>query len=399
MKSRWFISAGMIFAGAAFCAIVWMTGCTAKAILPVSVFYRATPTPMPTCGILFNGCESLTQNGVWSGTRAVRTLSASHATEGSYSLQAAISSWIGWNDQLFLLDSFAPTQWSPFYQLKVDVYVEPTLLEGSTFCQFVLIGDSATAGKYYCPLTNPANYPGLVPGQQTVTWNLDYWGTGAFQIPAGSAVTKLYLIINTDAPGGTGSAYSITIDNLRLVARCGTPTPQPTPTPPCGVLFNGFESLTENGALVPANMTFSTASLSTLHTVEGTHSLDLNITATNPSGWGDHFFYLSGFTPAVWSTYTTFHADAYVDPSVLANSSYTPQLMLMADTATLSGQLIATSGAAMVAGQQHLVWTLSWTSVPAGTPLTAISFVNNRGPVTGTDGLGHIYLDNFRLCP
>jgi len=396
---------GLLAGAAAFVsALVWMSGCTAKAVLPVSVFYPATPTPLPTCGLLLNGCETLAENGNWSGTKATRALTTLHATQGSNAISATLTSWASWNDQILVLDSFANSNFTGYPQLKADVYADPGLVGGS-YTQLVLVGDSAAAGKYYCMMS--VTPPNLVAGQQTITWNLDNWGPGATQIPYGQPLSKLMFVLNTGASGGTGAGYSLTLDNIRLVAPCGTPTPTPSPVPPtptftpnaCGLLFNDWETLSDNGTLTPANMTNATASLSTQHVVRGTHSLDLNITATSSSGWNDKILYLSGFTPAVLSGYTTMQADIYVDGNILANAGYPPQLMLFADATGNTYKSIA-AGVVLTGGTQHVTWTLDWSNIPSGTPLTGLFLIINRDAGTvGVSGLGHFYIDNMRLCP
>jgi len=178
----------------------------------------ATPTPVGLCARLINGCESLTENGTWSGANSTRTLSTSHVTQGSNSIDVNITTGAGWNQEVLNWSGFAPFQWDGNTQLQADVYVDGNLVtgNGATYANLELRADSTTQ-SVYGHVAIALNQP-LVPGPQTLAWNLDYsQGT----ILPGSPLTKIYFIMNSDQ-GNTGHIY---IDNIRLVYNCATPPP------------------------------------------------------------------------------------------------------------------------------------------------------------------------------
>ncbi len=186
-----------------------------------------TPTFTATqCVQLLNGCESLTENGSWSGSNSNLSLSTTDATQLTHSLQAAVTNNPagGWNDQVFNLSGFTPTNWSNVSQLMVDINV-PAGLIGSSYSQFYLFADSAPTTYEQELATNGVN---VVAGQNNnLTFNISL--TGAFN--PSSPITKLYFIYNNNAPTGAGTYGSFYVDNIRLVAACGTaPTPTSTPS-------------------------------------------------------------------------------------------------------------------------------------------------------------------------
>ena len=189
-----------------------------------------TPTP-PGCPVLFNGCESLTENGAWSGTNATRSLSTLNVTQGTYSMDVDVTTKPsgGWNDQIMDLTGFSPSVWTGVSQLILDVSVDPSLVTGSTYSQLWLFADSSSVGDYYQQI---ASYVNLQAGSQSVTFNVNY-SLSVSQVAPSDALSKVYLIYNTNSSNGTGNFY---VDNFRLTrSPCvWTPTPQPTSTStPC----------------------------------------------------------------------------------------------------------------------------------------------------------------------
>ena len=187
-----------------------------------------TPTPTATtCIQIFNGAETINENGNWTGTNAAHTISTTDATQLTHSLQASVTNNPvgGWNDQILNLDGFTPTNFTNVVQVVLDINVPAGIL-GSTYSQLFLSADSAPT-TYEQPLAS--NNVSLVSGQNNnVTFNISL--TGAFN-PA-SPITRLYFIYNSNAPTGPGAYGSFYLDNIRLITSCPvTPTPTRTSTP------------------------------------------------------------------------------------------------------------------------------------------------------------------------
>ncbi|GEM_PF-4441093 len=178
----------------------------------------ATSTPVGLCANLINSCDSLTANGTWSGSNATRTLSASHVTQGSNSIDVNITTGAGWNQDILNWTGFSPFMWDGNVQLQADVYVDANLVtgNGASYATMELRADSTSQGIYSHDAI-ALNQP-LVPGPQTLAWNLDYSQGG---ILPGSPLTELYFILNSDK-ANTGHIF---IDNIRLVYNCATPPP------------------------------------------------------------------------------------------------------------------------------------------------------------------------------
>lgn len=188
-----------------------LQGCTTN--VPSLAFYPPAPTPTPSgCAfVLFNGAESLTENGTWTGTNSVRGLSPLNATEGTWSLDVSISSAIGWNDNILLLGGFVPNVWGSYSQLLADVYVEPSVVAGATYSQFLLFADSSAASAYYDQISSST--PNLVAGMQTITWVLDFPIDADTNILSTDPMTSIRFIYNNSASPGTGHIY---LDKIRF---------------------------------------------------------------------------------------------------------------------------------------------------------------------------------------
>jgi len=200
---------------------------TPTSTLTVTPSPSLTATQTPVCQTLLNSCQSLAVNGTWAGGDAVRSIVAAGSapagavTLGSNCLAADITVSASWQDSFANLGGFSPAVWTPYAQLSADVYI-PASVVGSTYTQLELYGDCAGCGTgiWYQPIAG--NVPAVVAGEQTVTWTIDY---AAGTIPAGSAISNIYFILNTSAATALGTVY---FDNLRLIGPCGAGSPTPT---------------------------------------------------------------------------------------------------------------------------------------------------------------------------
>jgi hypothetical protein len=272
-------------------------------------------------------------------------------------------------------------------------YATPQDLTGRTLSAWVYV-DAALAGCGALITTQSGSgwtfagggYTGLTAGTWTkLTWTPSFDLTGE----DGSQVPQIGVQFINLPSSTSGNVY---IDDFTIS--------DPIPTVACTpYLFNGFETLTENGTLqVVDNATFA---LSDLHVTQGTQSLDLNITTA--AGWNDKIFKLAGFAPVVWDGHSQLLADVYVDSGVVQGASYA-RVNLYADSNDGGGQyykLISSSSPNLKAGQQTLAWKLDFPdAITSGMALSDIFFIYNNNASPGTS---HIYVDNVRLacsaCP
>ena len=198
---------------------------TPSATLTNSPTVTSSPTATVVCTSLFNSCDSLTANGTWSGTNATRSISttAGDFTQGTGSLQVNVTTGATWNDQMFDLNNFSPSNWTGVSQLMLDVYVPASLLAGTTYNNLYLFASSAAVGEN----SISADGPSLVAGwNKNLTFNIDFTQGS---ITPGSALIELFFIFSSSGTN-TGTLY---VDNIRLVQNCA-PTATPTgstPTP------------------------------------------------------------------------------------------------------------------------------------------------------------------------
>lgn len=174
----------------------------------------ATPTNTPSGActpILLNDCESLTSNGTWGGSNSAFSISPLHATQGSNSLDVSIVTPPagGWNDQFIQLSGFSPNTWTNSTQLVMDMYVDASVLAGTTYNQMFLEASTGGGPWKYIGL----NQPSLVAGANSVTFNLDW--TGA--IAATNPLDMMVLVLQTGGTSGTGNIY---VDNVHLTQSC-----------------------------------------------------------------------------------------------------------------------------------------------------------------------------------
>jgi hypothetical protein len=159
--------------------------------------------------VLFNGCESLTENGTWTSTTSTITLSTQHVTQGTHSLDVDITSASGYNQNMMILTGFTPAVWSNVHQLIMDLTVDPSVVAGAGYSQFDFVVDSNSAGEYFQTISLVD--PNLVAGSQSVTWNIDF---AAENMPPTAALSKITFIYNNNATNPIGNIY---VDNIRLV--------------------------------------------------------------------------------------------------------------------------------------------------------------------------------------
>jgi hypothetical protein len=203
--------------------IALLQGCVAEVPTARSYFYQVyTPTSTPAtpvvCDRLFNGCESLAENGTWGGTNSVRALSSDWFTQGTRSLRATITTASGWNDNILVLTAFAPSNWSTLRSITADFYVDANVVNGAAWSQLQLRVDAdqwPVITKYYRGITDDT--PTLSAGQQSLTWNIS-WSADTVAPPLipTDPITKIMFIYNRSTPStgqGTGNLY---IDNIQF---------------------------------------------------------------------------------------------------------------------------------------------------------------------------------------
>jgi len=374
-------------------------------VVPGTSSATATATRTPTatatvCVKLLNGCNSLTENGTWSGANATRSIATSGLptgmpSEGTGALQVNITTGSAYNNAVAQLNGFSPTSLSPAVELQVDVNIPSALLTAmGSFHSMVLIGDTSTI--FFQQLSSAT--PSLVAGQQTLTFPLDY----PQSITSAMSLNDINFVLN-DQTAATGGFY---IDNIRLVNACGVPTATPTLTPtstPCSSLFNGCETLTDNGTWDGANATRSIVT-STTGAPAGFPSQGsgcMKVAVTTASGYNNAIFNLSGFTPTDFYGTTRISMDLDAD-SAMIGTSYN-QLLLLADSGSNAIYFAGLSSTTptVVAGKQTLTWTIDFnnpgggaSSITSAMPITKLYWVYNT---SATTALGNFYVDNIKL--
>ena len=360
-----------------------------------------TPTPTPTpCIRLLNGCNSLTENGTWSGANATRSIAstglpAGMPSEGTGCMAVSITTGAAYNASFAILTGFLPVTFGPAVQLQVDVNIPSAFLTAlGSYHSMVLIGDSGTT--YFQQLSSVT--PNLVAGQQTLTFPLDYPAS----ITSAMSLTDINFVINAQN-AVTGTIY---MDNIRLVNSCGIPTNTPTPTitpTPCTSLFNGCETLTDNGTWDGTNATRTIVTSSTGAPAgmpsQGTGCMKAQVTTA--SGYNNAVFNLSGFTPTDFYGTTRISMDLYAD-AALIGSGYN-QLLLFADSGSNAIYFTGLSSTVpnVVSGKQTLTWTIDFqnpgggaSSITSAMPITKLYWVYNT---SATTALGNFYVDNIQL--
>ena len=247
------------------------------------VSVAATPTPIPTdtpspdCPHLFNGFESLTENGTWSGSNATRSLSTLYATQGTYSMYvtvttAPVTSPTSWNDQIAVLTGFTPTDWAGYTSMTLDVYVDPNAPPWNGGWNNIYLYGNAPGKGYREISISPY---GLQTGWNRVTfplnWNLD---TNTPAIGPTDSLTSVFLVLQTSNPQ-TGDFY---MDNMVLhtgAACVATPTGSATATP------TASRTPTATPTGTPTSSVTSTPTASPTTSATGTPTATYQFSATN----------------------------------------------------------------------------------------------------------------------
>ncbi len=226
--------------------------------------WTPTATP-PGCPVLFNACDTLTDNGTWnpptSGVtyHSALSLSTLNVTQGSHSLAVAVTTNVRWNNEIMNLTGFSPNVWTGVGQVIMDVYVSPSLISsGTTYSQLVLAASSAALGQWQI-----SNYAWLNTGANSVTLNIDYSAGGLSRT---DTLTELYFIFNTDSTG-TGTFY---LDNIRLVQSPCPFTSTPTFSPTSSPAITSTPSLTSTRTPSPSATLTPTLTLSPTLTMSPT---------------------------------------------------------------------------------------------------------------------------------
>jgi len=212
MNKRRLLAAIVVLTATVGFAGMALQGCKCK-VPTAMAYYQVVITPTPSsvtpviCSELFNGCETLTENGTWSGSSATRTLSTSHVTQGLYSMQANVTVPAAYNQNMMNLNGFTPSVWSNVKKLTFDVYVDSSLTVGAGYSQMVLIGTSPSIGKNWSLLAPGAP---ISSGSNSVTFTIDF-SLGA-HLPT-DAFENIMIIYNNSATNPVGSFY---VDNMKL---------------------------------------------------------------------------------------------------------------------------------------------------------------------------------------
>lgn len=358
----------------------------------------ATSTPGGACITTLNGCNSLTENGTWSGANASRGIvttcpvTTGLPSEGTGCLAVTVTTGAAYNNIMFNLGGFTPTIFTNVVQLKADIYIPAAMVTGQSWASLVLIGDSSANTIWSQNLSGDT--PNVTAGLHTYTWNLTYPGTLTSIMP----ISTIYFAYNAQN-ATTGTIY---VDNIRLVYSCGIPTATPTPIV-CSAMLNNCESLTENGTWDGANATRSivTAATGAPSGFPTMGSACLKALVNTWSQYNNGLFNLSGFTPADFYGTTRLSMDVYVD-STLLGTGYN-QLLMFADSApsSLFFQGISSTAPTLVAGKNTLIYTIDYQPPGGGTvtltsnnAISKLSFVFNTSATTGT---GSFYVDNIQL--
>ncbi len=331
-------------------SILTLNGYDTTVVTPTPV---PTDTPSPDCPKLFNGFETLTENGTWSGTNATRALSTAYPSQGTYCLAVTITnppapSPTSWDDQVANLAGFTPNVWTGYNSLTLDIYVDPTAPPWNGGWNTVYLYGNAPAKGYREISISPF---GLQTGWNRVTfplnWNLD---TNVPAIGPTDALTSIIFVLQTSVPQ-VGRFY---MDNMVLhtgVACVATVTPTPT--------------LTGSSTLTPTPSSTRTASMTPSATATGTPT---RTPTTTPTTTPSHTPTSSPTaTPTASPTATTTRTPT-VTPSPSPTNSPT-----LTPTATASPTSTATRTPAVTPTP-----TLSFTGTlsPSPTPTQTFTFSN-----------------------
>lgn len=394
------------------------TACTA------TVTPTLTPAPAD-CPLLFNSCDSLTSNGTWSGSNSTLALNTTgtYYDQGAGSVKVTVNTATAFNANVANLAAFAPTDWSSYDRVSMDVYVDPAHLlttTASTWCNLSVALDGGGGTPYYQadPTVPSGSSTGtaapLVAGWNHLSFPL-YWGAANNNSAVvATGLTKFYVIPNVGVAAAGAVFY---IDNIVLHTdqacptstptptynpNTATPTPSPSPTPAdCPLVFNNCDSLTANGTWTPSS---GTAAVNT-NAAYATSGNSMQFTVTGALGFQDKLSVLAGFAPTDWRSFDRITFDLYIDPvhPLWATGSVYDQFQLRvtnSSAAQYEADPTGTAALTVTTGWNHLSFPLSWATVN-GNGITFLFLV----PSVGTPAAGAIYyIDNIVLhtdtvCP
>jgi hypothetical protein len=174
----------------------------------------ATPTntPNPACTpYLLNGCEIMSENGTWGGSNSSLAIEPMHYTQGSNALDIDITNPVSWNNGFLQLSGFTPNVWSNVTQLTMDMYVDASVLSGTTYNKLYL--DASTGGGTWQRIS--ASNPMLSVGANSVTFNIDF--TQGTVLPTNPLDMFVVTFQSDNSITNTGNIY---LDNVQLVQTC-----------------------------------------------------------------------------------------------------------------------------------------------------------------------------------
>ena len=345
----------------------------------------ATVTAVSKCVFLLNSCDSLTTMGNFTAGSANATLSISTTglTQGTGALRVNLTT--GGSSNIVNLANFYPGKWPDVAQIVMDVTADPGVVNGA-FNQFQWVAQASSVSKWWAPITGVMD---ITAGTHSVTFNVDW--TQGNMLPT-DVMSNLVLVWNTGGTG-TGNFY---IDNIRLIsADSNCPPPKPST---CG-LVNGFESLTDNGAVTTVVGSPATVFLSTTHVTQGSACLGINL----PTGGSNKLIHWTGFTPSNWQTMTQVVMDLDVDPTLIGAGYNQVQAVLEGNNGVTNNYWSPISSLVdVVSGSQSVTFNVDWTqgTMPSNWAVTGFILVWN----TGGTGTGNFYVDNLRFrdspsCP
>jgi len=189
----------------------------------------ATPTPTPLCTYtVMNGCETIDENGAWSGaeaTRGIVTAPAAAITQGTSALAVTlVTIGTGWMQDALVLTGFdtgisngvTTNTWVGVDRLRMNVYVPAGTFTSWAQISFVAVsntdnGNTNGAGADWdAALDGTAEKVLTLGAMNTITWDLDW---AASPIDPTNTINRLVFIIN----GNGISGQPIYIDNIQLV--------------------------------------------------------------------------------------------------------------------------------------------------------------------------------------
>ncbi len=201
----------------------------------VTPTFSPSPTETPTpadCPLVLNSCDSLSENGIWSGvdgSQNANTVTA-YVSTGTGSIQFTVATAASFQDKVSDLSGFAPINWGSYDRITFDLYVDPNHPlwgGGSTYDQLQFRVTNSGAAQYEVDPTCPTSSAGgcaatvnLATGWNHVSFPL-YW---THVNPSG--ISEIFFVPSVGTPAA-GAVYYI--DNVVLHTDTACP-PSPTPS-------------------------------------------------------------------------------------------------------------------------------------------------------------------------